>query len=70
MGEDGLRISGLSAGLAVILNGEDSKENLPKARLLSCCDESGHESVERTLEYVFGLPNRSLNPLTSMHTVS
>ncbi|KAI9116940.1 hypothetical protein K1719_011939 [Acacia pycnantha] len=37
MGEDGLRISGLSAG---------------------------HESVERTLEYVFGLPNRSLNPLT------
>ncbi|XP_054804906.1 E3 ubiquitin-protein ligase RKP [Prosopis cineraria] len=64
MGEDGLRISGLSAGLAVILNGEDSKENLPKTRLLSCCDESGRESVERTLEYVFGLPNRSLSPLT------
>lgn len=64
MGEDGPRISGLSAGLAVILNGEDSKENLPKTRLLSCCDESGHESVERTLEYVFGLPNRSLSPLT------
>lgn len=65
MGEDSLRISGLSAGLAVILNGEDCKENSSKTRLFSCCDDSGHQSVERTLEYVFGLPSRSLTPLTA-----
>ncbi|KAF7840013.1 E3 ubiquitin-protein ligase RKP [Senna tora] len=64
MGEDSLRISGLSAGLAVILNDEDCKDNSSKTRLLSCCDDSGYQSVERTLEYVFGLPNRSLSPLT------
>ena len=64
MGEDSPRIGGFSAGLAVILNGEDSKTNLPKTRRLSCCDDLGQQSVERTLEYVFGLPNRSLNPLS------
>ncbi|XP_057749273.1 E3 ubiquitin-protein ligase RKP [Arachis stenosperma] len=64
MGEEGLRLGGFSAGLAVILNDEDKKDNSSKTRLLSCCDDLGHESVERTLEYVFGLPNRSLNPVT------
>lgn len=64
MGEDSSCVSGFSAGLAVILDGEDSKKNSSKARLLSCCDDLGQQSVERTLEYVFGLPNRSLNPLT------
>lgn len=65
MGEESPRVGGFSAGLAVILNdGEDGKKNLPKTRLLSCCDDLGQQSVERTLEYVFGLPNRSLNSLT------
>jgi Kip1 ubiquitination-promoting complex protein 1 len=63
MAEDSPRLGGFSAGLAVILNGEDSKKNLPKTRLLSCCDDLGEQSVERTLEYVFGLPNRSLSSL-------
>lgn len=63
MGEDSQRVGGFSAGLAVILNGEDSKKKLSKNRLLSCYDDSGQQSVERTLEYVFGLPTRSLNSL-------
>ncbi|XP_021887448.1 LOW QUALITY PROTEIN: E3 ubiquitin-protein ligase RKP [Carica papaya] len=63
MAEDGLRIGGLSSGLAVILNGEDGKENLPKNRLVSLCDEFGHRSVERTVEYIFGLHDKSIGPL-------
>ena len=64
MGEEGLRLGGFSAGLAVILNDEGNKENSSKTRLLSCCDDLGHQSVERTLEYVFGLPSRTLKPVT------
>ncbi|XP_050876787.1 E3 ubiquitin-protein ligase RKP isoform X2 [Lathyrus oleraceus] len=63
MAEDSSRRGGFSAGLAVILNGEDNKKKLPKTRLLSYCDDFGEQSVERTLEYVFGLPNRFLNSL-------
>ncbi|KAG7983064.1 hypothetical protein I3843_04G085400 [Carya illinoinensis] len=63
MAEDGLRIGGLSSGLAVILNGEDGTENSSKTRLVSYCDDFCHQSVERTLEYVFGLPNKSICPL-------
>ncbi|XP_031262004.1 E3 ubiquitin-protein ligase RKP isoform X4 [Pistacia vera] len=65
MAEDGLRIGGLSSGLAVILNGEDGKENSSRSHFVSCCDDLGHQSVERTLEYVFALPNKSLGPLVS-----
>ncbi|XP_050369732.1 E3 ubiquitin-protein ligase RKP [Argentina anserina] len=64
MAEDGLRLGGLSSGLALILNGEDSKENSSKTHLVSSCDEFGYQSVERTLEYVFGLPNRSIGPVS------
>ncbi|KAL5555872.1 hypothetical protein UlMin_038108 [Ulmus minor] len=60
MAEDSLRISGLSSGLAVILNGEDSREGSSKSRLVSYCDDFGHQSVERSLEYIFGLPNKSI----------
>lgn len=60
MAEDGLRMGGLSSGLAVILNGEDGKENSSKSHFVSYCDDFGHQSVERTLEYIFGLPNKSL----------
>ncbi|XP_022741612.1 E3 ubiquitin-protein ligase RKP isoform X2 [Durio zibethinus] len=63
MAEDSPRIGGLSSGLAVILNSEDGKENLSKSRLVSYSDDFGEQSVERALEYVFGLPNKSLAPL-------
>ncbi|CAL0305315.1 unnamed protein product [Lupinus luteus] len=75
MAEDSLCGGGFSAGLALILDSNDSKKNLSKARLLSSCDDMGQQSMERTLEYVFGLPNRSLNPLSGpidhnlIHTV-
>lgn len=65
MAEDGLRLGGLSSGLAVILDGEDGRGNSSKTRLVSYCDDFCHQSVERTLEYVFGLPYRSIRPLTS-----
>ncbi|KAJ7956899.1 E3 ubiquitin-protein ligase RKP [Quillaja saponaria] len=64
MAEDSLRLGGLSSGLAVILNGEGSEDNSSKTRLISYRDEFSHQSMERTLEYVFGLPNKSLSPLT------
>ncbi|KAE8696236.1 E3 ubiquitin-protein ligase RKP [Hibiscus syriacus] len=64
MAEDSLRMVGLSSGLAVILNSGDGKENPSKSRLVSCSDEFGQQSVERALEYVFGLPNKSLGPLS------
>lgn len=64
MAEDSLRIGGLSSGLALILNGEDSKEHSSKTHLVSSCDDFGHQSVERTLEYVFGLPNKSVGSLS------
>ncbi|MBA0869991.1 hypothetical protein Goshw_006199 [Gossypium schwendimanii] len=65
MAEDSLRIGGLSSGLAVILNSGDGKENPSKPHLVSYSDEFGQQSVERALEYVFGLPNKSLGPLSS-----
>ncbi|PON50865.1 43kDa postsynaptic protein [Trema orientale] len=64
MAEDSLRMSGLSSGLAVLLNGEDSKEGSSKSRLVSYCDDFGHQSVERTLEYIFGIPNRSIGSIS------
>lgn len=65
MAEDGLRIGGLSSGLAVILNGEDGRGNSSKTHLVSYCDDFCHQSVERTLEYIFDLPYKSIGLLTS-----
>ncbi|XVF61747.1 hypothetical protein PTKIN_Ptkin08bG0155300 [Pterospermum kingtungense] len=64
MAEDSLRIGGLSSGLAVILSSEDGKENLSKSHLVSYSDDFGQQSVERALEYVFGLPHKSLASLS------
>ncbi|XP_034901852.1 E3 ubiquitin-protein ligase RKP [Populus alba] len=64
MAEEGKRVGGISSGLAVLLNGEDRKENSSKTRLVSSCDDFGNQPVERALEYIFGLPNRSLGQLT------
>ncbi|XP_015890975.3 E3 ubiquitin-protein ligase RKP isoform X1 [Ziziphus jujuba] len=64
MAEDSPLIGGLSSGLAVILNKEDSGESSSKSRLVSFCDDICHQSVERTLEYIFGLPNKSVGLLS------
>ncbi|XP_060185646.1 E3 ubiquitin-protein ligase RKP [Lycium barbarum] len=64
MAEDGLRLGGLSSGLAVVLNGEDKKESSQKTRLVSYCDDFGDQSLERTLEHIFDLPYKSIKPLS------
>ncbi|CAI0554663.1 unnamed protein product [Linum tenue] len=64
MAEDIVRGGGLSSGLAVILNGEEEKENPLRSRLVSCFDDFGDQTVERALEYIFGLPHRSLGTIT------
>ncbi|KAF4355134.1 hypothetical protein F8388_026059 [Cannabis sativa] len=64
MAEDSLRIGGLSSGLAVLLNGEDSKVGSSKSWLVSNCDDFGHQSVERTLEYIFGIPIKSIGSIS------
>ncbi|KAI3431099.1 uncharacterized protein J3R85_008020 [Psidium guajava] len=63
MAEDGLRVGGLSSGLAVLLNEEDRADNLSKGRLISYRDEIRNQSVEHTLEQIFDLPCKSLGPL-------
>ncbi|KAF2284176.1 hypothetical protein GH714_019790 [Hevea brasiliensis] len=61
--DDGMRVGGLSSGLAVILNGEDGKEGSSKTHLVSYCDDFGDQPVERALEHIFDLPNKSVGPL-------
>lgn len=63
MAEDGLRIGGLSSGLAVLLNEEDRADNSSKGHLVSYRDEIRNQSVEHTLEQIFDLPCKSLGPL-------
>ncbi|KAM3359728.1 E3 ubiquitin-protein ligase RKP isoform X1 [Capsicum galapagoense] len=64
MAEDGLRIGGLSSGLAVVLDGDDRRESYQRTRLVSYCDDFGDQSVERTLEHIFDLPYKSIKPLS------
>ncbi|KAK4382985.1 E3 ubiquitin-protein ligase RKP [Sesamum angolense] len=64
MADDGLRLGGLSSGLAVVLNGEDRRESAGKSRLVSYCEGFGDQSVERTLEHIFSLPYKTVNQLT------
>ncbi|KAL8473676.1 hypothetical protein ACS0TY_030502 [Phlomoides rotata] len=64
MADDGLRLGGLSSGLAVILNGEDKRERAGKSHLVSYCEGFGDQSVERTLEHIFSLPYRTVNQLS------
>ncbi|KAF5749930.1 E3 ubiquitin-protein ligase RKP [Tripterygium wilfordii] len=63
MAEDSPRVNGLASGLAVLLNSEDGKEHSSNTRLLSYSDDIGNHSVERSLEYIFALPNKSVDPL-------
>eukprot|EP00262_Sarcandra_glabra_P006517 TRINITY_DN18852_c0_g1_i1.p1 TRINITY_DN18852_c0_g1~~TRINITY_DN18852_c0_g1_i1.p1 ORF type:complete len:1277 (+),score=188.71 TRINITY_DN18852_c0_g1_i1:281-4111(+) len=61
MAEEGHRLGGFSSGLAVILAGDDRKENPQKTRLISYCEDIGFQSVEQTLEHIFGLPYKSIH---------
>lgn len=70
MAEDGLRLAGLSSGLAVVLNSDDKKENSQKSRLISYCDDFGDQSLEQTLEHIFDLPGKTINLLTCPVDVS
>lgn len=63
MADDGLRLGGIPSGLAVVLNCEDKKEGSGKSHLVSYCEGFGDQSVERTLEHIFGLPYRTVNQL-------
>ncbi|KAJ4847946.1 hypothetical protein Tsubulata_018544 [Turnera subulata] len=63
MAEDGVRRGGIPSGLAVILNGEGGKQNSSKTLLVSSCDDFGSHPLERALEYILGLPNKSLGTL-------
>ncbi|KAF9609879.1 hypothetical protein IFM89_018964, partial [Coptis chinensis] len=58
------RIGGMSSGLAVILAGEDRRAKTQKAHLVSNCDEIGQQPVERTLEHIFDLPYKTIDPST------
>ncbi|KAB5548088.1 hypothetical protein DKX38_011494 [Salix brachista] len=64
MAEEGKRVGGLSSGLAVLLNGQDRKENSLKTRLVSSFDDFGNQPMRRAFEYIFGLSNKSLGPFT------
>ncbi|KAL7104486.1 hypothetical protein ACP275_08G247800 [Erythranthe tilingii] len=64
MADDGLRLGGLSSGLAVVLNGDNKREGSGKSRLVSYCEGFGDQSVERTLEHIFNLPYKTVKQLT------
>lgn len=72
MADDGLRLGGLSSGLAgglssglaVVLNGGNKREGSGKSHLVSYCEGFGDQSVERTLEHIFSLPYRTVNQLS------
>ncbi|KAG9151750.1 hypothetical protein Leryth_002032 [Lithospermum erythrorhizon] len=64
MAEEGLLSGGHHSGLAVVLKGESSKEGSQRSRLVSFCDDFGDQSVERTLEHIFGLSYKTVRPLT------
>lgn len=60
-------MNGFSSGLAVILSGDEQCVNYNKSHLVSCRDDIGNQSVERTFEYIFDLPHKSNHsPSTSI----
>ncbi|KAF5765376.1 putative transcription factor C2H2 family [Helianthus annuus] len=64
MADDNHRVNGLASGLALILDGEERKESGQENRLISYCSDFGEQSLERTLEHIFDLPYKTINPLT------
>ncbi|KAK9163034.1 hypothetical protein Syun_003936 [Stephania yunnanensis] len=64
MGEDSRRGGArLSSGLAVILATEDSRVSNQSTHVYSC-EDFGHQTAERALEYIFDLPYKSIQYLT------
>lgn len=66
MAEDGFRVNQSSSGLALILDGGNLRVSSQRAHLVSYCDDIGHQSVERTLEHILGLPYKSFHLSTSL----
>ncbi|KAK8966827.1 E3 ubiquitin-protein ligase RKP [Platanthera guangdongensis] len=62
MAEDGKTSNGLSSGLASILCYGNQKEVPQKSHLVSYFDDLGHQSTERTIEYILDLPHKSITP--------
>lgn len=60
MAQQGLKSNGFSSGLALILSADDQKGNPQKSRFLSCYDDIGRQTWERTLEYILDLPYKSV----------
>ncbi|XP_072990880.1 E3 ubiquitin-protein ligase RKP [Typha latifolia] len=58
MAEDNLRLNGFSSGIAVLLSDDDPRVNPQNSHLVSCHDDIGHRSVERTIEHIFNLSNK------------
>lgn len=64
MAGDGLRIGGITSGLAVLLAGDDKQGKSTKPHLVLNCDDIGQQPVERTIEHIFGLPHKSIHQST------
>ncbi|KAG0470147.1 hypothetical protein HPP92_016847 [Vanilla planifolia] len=60
--EEGKKSAGLSTGLASILSDTEQNEISLKTHLVSNFDDIGHQSIERTIEYILSLPNKSIGP--------
>ncbi|XP_020257334.1 E3 ubiquitin-protein ligase RKP isoform X2 [Asparagus officinalis] len=58
---DGLRSNGFSSGLALILSDVDQKGKTQKSHFISCYEDIGHQTPERTLEYILDLPYKSVH---------
>lgn len=61
MAQEGLRSNGFSSGLALILSSDDDqKGNLQNSHFISCYEDIGQQTWERTLEYILDLPHKSI----------
>jgi len=63
MAQEGLRSNGFSSGLALILSesDDDQKGNTQKSHFISSLEDIGHQSRERTLEYILDIPHKSIH---------
>lgn len=63
MAEDALRSNIFSSGLALLLSEDNHKGYNQNSHRISCYDDIGHHSVERTIEYILDLPHKSIHHL-------
>lgn len=64
MVEEGKKSNELSSGLASLLSFGNQKEVPQKSHLVSYFDDLGHQSVERTIEYILDLPHKSISSIS------